>query len=171
MVGGRTIANESTDLIWSARLIALAGIGLIGYAILFLIVNFTSFIELGLGEAEVGATADSVMAFSPKFQHYVSHLQVALSGFIAATGIAVLVFAMWGIQRGERWAFWGAVATAVIAVGIALPLHYPYGLATIGHLGLIYLDVLVFAVGVALGLRAFMAPGAMRPAMRETSSR
>ena len=63
---------------------------------------------------------------------------------------------MWGIQRGQRWAFWGAVATAVVAIGVALPLHYPYGLATLGHLGLIYLDVLIFTVGVVLGLRAFM---------------
>lgn len=143
---------------WSARLIALAGVGLIGYAILFLIVNFTSFIELGLGEAETGATNASVIAFSQKFHDYVSHLQVALSGFIAAVGIALIFFAMWGIQRGQRWAFWGAVVTAVVAIGIAVPLHYPYGLATLGHLGLIYLDVLIFAVGVVLGLRAFMRP-------------
>src|SRR6266508_6809573 len=45
---------------------------------------------------------------------------------------------------------------------VALPLHYPYGLATIGHLGLIYLDLAIFIVDIALGLRAFMgeAPGA-----------
>src|SRR6266571_1706251 len=102
-------AGQGSGLLWSARLIALAGIGLIGYAILFLVVNFTSFIELGLGEAETGATDASVLAFSPKFHDYVSHLQVALSGFIAATGIALVTFAMWGIQRGERWAFWGSV--------------------------------------------------------------
>src|SRR6266704_2422072 len=72
---------------------------------------------------------------------------IALAGFIAGVGIALVVFAMWGIQRGQRWAFWGAVISAVVAVGVALPLHYPYGLATIGHLGLIYLDLLIFAVG------------------------
>src|SRR5258708_5695198 len=146
---------------WSARLIALAGVGLIGYAILFLIVNFSSFIELGLGEGETGATSASVMAFSPKFHDYVSHLQVALSGFIAAVGVALIFFARYGIQRGQRWAFWGAVVTALVAVGIALPLHYPYGLATLGHLGLIYLDVLIFSVAVILGLPTFI--GGARP--------
>lgn len=155
-------AGQGSGLVWSARLIALAGIGLIGYAILFLVVNFTSFIELGLGQAELGATKDTVLAFSPKFYDYVSHLQVALSGFIAGVGIALVVLAMWGIRRGLRWAFWGAVVSAVVAVGVALPLHYPYGLATIGHLGLIYVDLLIFAVGFVLGLRAFMgeSPGA-----------
>ena len=148
--------GQGSGLLWSARMIALAGIGLIGYAILFLVVNFTNFIELGLGQNETGATKDTVMTFSPKFYDYVSHLQVALSGFIAGVGIALVVLAMWGIQRGLRWAFWGAVVSAVVAVGIALPLHYPYGLATVGHLGLIYLDLLIFAVGFVLGLRAFM---------------
>jgi hypothetical protein len=57
--------------------------------------------------------------------------------------------------------------TAVVAVGVAVPLHYPYGLATLGHLGLIYLDVLIFAAGVVLGLRAFMrSTTTMQPAMR-----
>ncbi len=150
----RMTASQS-GVLWSARLIALAGIGLIGYAILFFVVNFTTFIELGLSEAETGATKESVIAFSPKFHDYVSHLQVALSGFIAGVGIALVVLAMWGIQRGQRWAFWGAVVSAVVAVGVALPLHYPYGLATIGHLGLIYADLLIFAVGFVLGVRAF----------------
>jgi len=151
----RMAVGQDSGLLWSARLIALAGIGLIGYAILFLVVNFTSFIELGLGQAETGATNDTVMAFSPKFHDYVSHLQVALSGFIAGVGIALVVFAIWGIQRGQRWAFWGAAVSAVVAVGVALPLHYPYGFATIGHLGLIYLDLLIFAAGFVLGVRAF----------------
>ena len=157
MRASRATARQGSGLLWSARLIALAGIGLIGYAILFLVVNFSNFIELGLGTAETGATKDTVLAFSPKFYDYVSHLQVALSGFIAGVGIALVVLAMWGIQRGLRWAFWGAVVSAVVAVGVALPLHYPYGLATIGHLGLIYLDLFIFVAGFVLGLRAFMA--------------
>jgi cytochrome bd-type quinol oxidase subunit 2 len=149
------VAASQGSLLWSARLIALAGIGLIGYAILFLVVNFTNFIELGLGQAETGATKDTVLAFSPKFYDYVSHLQVALSGFIAGVGIALVVLAMWGIQRRQKWAFWGAAVSAIVAVGVALPLHYPYGLATVGHLGLIYADLLIFVVGFVLGLRAF----------------
>ncbi len=138
----------------SAWLIALAGVGLIGYGIIFLVVNFTTFIELGLGETEVGATSATALAFSEKYYHYVSHLQVALSGFIAATGVALVAFALCGIRRGEQWAFWSSVATAVTGVAVALPLHYPWGLATIGHLGLIYLDLAVFAAGFLYGLRA-----------------
>jgi hypothetical protein len=38
----------------------------------------------------------------------------------------------------------------VIAVGVAVPLHFPYGIATIGHLGVIYLDALILLVGTVL---------------------
>jgi hypothetical protein len=44
----------------------------------------------------------------------------------------------------------------VIAVAVAVSLHFPYGIATIGHLGLIYLDALILVVGTVLaygGLR------------------
>jgi hypothetical protein len=44
----------------------------------------------------------------------------------------------------------------VFGLAVALPAHYPCGFATLGHLGLIYLDTLLFVIGAALafvGLR------------------
>jgi hypothetical protein len=43
----------------------------------------------------------------------------------------------------------------VIALGVALPLHYAYGLATLGHLGLIYLDAAILIVGTLAAQRGF----------------
>ena len=43
-----------------------------------------------------------------------------------------------------------AFVSPVIAVAVALPLHFPYGIGTLGHLGLIYLDALILVVGTAL---------------------
>lgn len=139
-----------------ATLVALSGIGLVGYGIMFLIRNFTGFIELGLTPAHVGGTPAGIRAFSPDLYQYISHLQVAVSGFFIALGVAVIALAWYGIRKGERWALWTAFLSPVIAVAIALPLHFPYGLATMGHLGLIYLDALILVVGTALayaGLR------------------
>lgn len=139
-----------------ATLVALSGIGLVGYGIMFLIRNFTGFIELGLTPAHVGGTPAEIRAFSPDLYQYISHLQVAVSGFFIALGVAVIALAWYGIRKGERWALWTAFLSPVIAVAIALPLHFPYGLATMGHLGLIYLDALILVVGTALayaGLR------------------
>ncbi len=146
----------ASSLRLGATLVAISGIGLVGYGIMFLIRNFTGFIELGLTPGHVGGTPAEIRAFSPDLYEYISHLQVAVSGFFIALGVAVIALAWYGIRKGERWALWTAFLSPVIAVAIALPLHFPYGIGTIGHLGLIYLDALILVVGTALayaGLR------------------
>jgi hypothetical protein len=129
---------------------AVAGIGFIGYAGLFLVRNFThSFLELGIGPKEVDVSKDQIQQFSPSLYHYLSHLHIALSGFIAATGLAVLL-AIYGARSGQVWAWVAAVTAPVLALAIALPAHYPWHLDTLGHLGLIYLATLVFVAGALL---------------------
>jgi hypothetical protein len=136
-----------------AKLVALSGVGLVGYGLMFLVQNFTGFIELGLTPELVGGTPERIRAFSPRLYDYISHLQVALSGFIIALGVAVILLAWIGIRGRHKWALWTAFVAPVIAVGIALPLHYPYGLDTLGHLGLIYLDAAILLVGTVLAYR------------------
>ena len=99
-----------------ANLIALGGIGLVGYGLMFLIRNFTRFIELGLTPERIGGTPEQIRAFSPHLYNYISHLQVA--------------------------------------VVVAVPLHYVYGLAALGHLGPIYLVVAILLVGTVLAQKA-----------------
>jgi cytochrome bd-type quinol oxidase subunit 2 len=142
-----------------ANVVALAGVGLVGYGIMFLIRNFTGFIELGLTPAHVGGTPEQIKAFSLDLYEYISHLQVAVSAFIIALGVAVIALALFGIRNGERWALWTAFLTPVIGVAIALPLHFPYGIGTIGHLGLIYLDAVILLVGTVLSYKALKSAG------------
>src|SRR5215217_7432935 len=122
-----------------ATLVALSGVGLVGYGIMFLIRNFTGFIELGLTPQHVGGSPEQIRAFSPD-----------LSGFIIGLGIAVIALAWYGIRRGESWALWTALLSPVIALAVALPLHYLYGIGTLGHLGVIYLDALILLVGIVV---------------------
>ena len=134
-----------------ATLMAIAAAGFIGYAGLFLARNFTgSFLELGIGPDQVDVTKDQLQQFSPSLAHYLSHLHLALAGFIAATGLAVLLLAVYGVRAGHGWAWGAAVAAPVLGLAVALPAHYPWNLDTFGHLGLIYLATLVFAVGALL---------------------
>ncbi len=144
-------APGSPDL--GAKLVALAGLGLIGYGLMFLIRNFTGFIELGLTPQHVGGTPEQIRAFSPHLYYYISHLQVAVAAFIIALGVAVVALAWQGIRTRQRWALWTAFVAPVIAVGLALPLHYVYGLATLGHLGLIYLDAAILLVGTIVAYK------------------
>jgi hypothetical protein len=138
-------------------LMGTAAVGLIGYAAIFLVRNFTdSFLELGIGPNEVQVGKDAIQQFSPSLFHYVSHLHIAVSGFIAATGLAVLFLVAYGVRRGELWAWVGAVAAPVVGLAVALPAHYPNHFDTLGHLGLVYLTTVIFVAGALLALRGII---------------
>ena len=130
-----------------ANLIALGGIGLVGYGLMFLIRNFTRFIELGLTPERIGGTPEQIRAFSPHLYNYISHLQVAISGFLMAFAVQLMGLAWFGVRRGERWALWTAAGSAALAYLVAVPLHFVYGLATLLHLGPFGLVALVLIAG------------------------
>jgi hypothetical protein len=156
-VAPRTLHHEEPWLRWGSWLMGLAAIGFIGYGVLFFIRNFTdSFLELGIGPNEVNVGKDQIQQFSPSLYEYISHLQIALSGFIAATGLAVLFLVAYGVRRGHGWAWIGAVASPVLALAVALPAHYPNHFDTLGHLGLIYLATLIFVVGALMTGKAIL---------------
>lgn len=143
--------QESSALKWGVYLMSFAALAFIGYAAIFFVRNFTdSFLELGIGPEQVSVGKTEIEAFSPSLYHYIGHLHIAVSGFIASTGLAVAALAWFGVRRGYLWAWVAAVTAAVLGLVVALPAHYPYGFDTIGHLGLIYLATAIFVVGVVL---------------------
>jgi hypothetical protein len=158
MTTTRTAPTTRTDdarLRIGSGIMALAGLGFVGYGVLFFVRNFTdAFLELGIGREQVDVGKDQIEQFSPELLNYVSHLHIAVAGFIAAAGIAVTSLAWYGVRRGELWAWVTAVVVPVLGLVVALPAHYPWGFDTIGHLGLIYADTLLFVVGAAI---AFLA--------------
>jgi hypothetical protein len=148
-----TTVDGTSRLRVGSAVMALAGLGFIGYAVMFFVRNFTnSFLELGIGHNEVSVGKDEIKAFSPSLYEYIGHLHIAISGFIAATGLAVVALAWFGVRRGQIWAWVAAVAAPVLALAVALPAHYPNDFDTFGHLGLIYADTLLFAVGALIAL-------------------
>jgi hypothetical protein len=153
-VSGTSVRTSAAT---GANIVALAGLGLIAYGLMFLVRNFTGFTELGLTSELVGGTPQEIQAFSQNLYNYISHLQVALSGFIIALGLVVIALARFGIRHGENWALWTAFLAPVVAVGIALPLHYPFHFATLGHLGLIYIDAALLLLGTIVSYRAIKA--------------
>jgi hypothetical protein len=162
-VGETSGERSATALRAGSWLMGIAAVGFIGYAVIFFVRNFTdSFLELGIGPSEVNVGKEEIQAFSPSLFHYVGHLHVAVSGFIAATGVAVLFLVAYGVRRGELWAWVGAVTAPVLGLAVALPAHYPNGFDTIGHLGLIYLAVVIFMAGALLALRGITGARAGR---------
>ena len=145
-------ARDTTSADVGAWMVIVAGVGLLVYGLVFLRRNFTGFIELGLTPAHIGATPDEIRAISPRLFNYISHLQVAIAGFIMALGVAVVSLGWNGLRAGITWTAWTVVSVVLVAVAVALPLHYVYGLATMGHLGTLYVDVGLLVVGSLLSL-------------------
>jgi hypothetical protein len=138
-------------------LMSVGAVAFIGYAVIFFVRNFTdSFLELGIGAEQVSVGKSEIEAFSPSLYHYISHLHIAVSGFIAATGLAVAALSWFGVRRRQMWAWVAAVAAPVLGLAVALPAHYPWGFDTVGHLGLIYLATAIFVFGAALSGKALL---------------
>jgi hypothetical protein len=146
--------EKPSELKLGSAVMVIGAVAFIAYAAWFFIRNFTGqFLEVGIGPEQVAVGRKQILAFSPQLYDYISHLHIALSGFIAATGLAVALLAWFGVRRGYVWAWVSAVVVPVVGLAVAIPSHYPYGLATFGHLGPVYLATAVFVVGalVALG--------------------
>jgi hypothetical protein len=149
--------EETPGLKVGSGLMLLGALGFLVYAVIFLARNFTdNFLELGIGREQVDVGKDQIEQFSPQLYDYISHLHIAVSGFIAATAVGTAFLIWFGVRKGHAWAWIGAVATPVVGLAVALPSHYPYGFDTIGHLGLIYLATAVFVVGALLALRPIL---------------
>jgi cytochrome bd-type quinol oxidase subunit 2 len=151
-----TLLKTERRLAQGSALMALAALGFVGYGLVFFARNFSgSFLELGIGPNEVQSSREQIEAFDKDLFHYIQHIQIALSGFIMAAGVAIAALAWFGVRRGLRWAYVTAVVVPVLALGVALPAHYPYHLDTVGHLGFPYLATAVFVVGAGLALPSF----------------
>jgi hypothetical protein len=174
VAGGAFMMNATIqrNLNRGATLMTVAAVAFIAYAALFLTLSFTGRnLELGITTSEVDKTGDEINAFSPSLMDYVRHLHVAVAGFVAALGVAIIGLAWSGVRIGHLWAWSYAVASAVLALAVALPLHYPYGFATLLHLGPIYVATVIFVAGALVAWRGFAAMEKERPtAARPTAA-
>ncbi|MFC6716376.1 hypothetical protein ACFQGT_20045 [Natrialbaceae archaeon GCM10025810] len=143
-----------------ALLMALAGLGFVGYGAVFLLRALTgSGFEIGVHALD-GVTRGELAGTHPEVVYYITHLHVALAGFIVATGIAVAALAWYGVRTGQVWAWATAIAASVVALAIALPMHYTGGFAHdwVTHLAPIYVATIAFVIGAVMALVSMRAP-------------
>jgi len=130
----------------------------LAYAIVFIFRAFsgTGF-EIGVTTLN-GVTPAQLNQLSPAVMAYITHLHVATAGFIAATAVAVIGLAWYGVRTGAWWAWITAVISPVVGLALALPLHYTGAFEHdwVSHLGPIYLGTLIFVVGAVMVLVALM---------------
>jgi hypothetical protein len=155
------VAEVQTELGSNLRngslLMALAGVGFIGYGIVFLVLNFTGGgFEIGVSTLGGMTSAD----LNPTVAYYISHLHVATAAFIISTGIAVTALSWYGVRQRLTWAWVTTVVAAVVGLVLALPMHYTadaFAHNWMTHLGPIYLTTIIFVVGVVLSYRGLQA--------------
>ena len=137
-----------------AGLMVLGALIFLVYAVVFLFRAFTSSgFELGV-ETLNGVTPQQLDGLNPAIMAYITHLHVAIAGFIAATAIAVGGLAWYGVRDGLWWAWITAVIVPVVGLAVALPLHYMghFDYNWVNHLGPIYLATIIYVVGAVLAL-------------------
>ena len=130
----------------------------LAYAIVFIFRAFsgTGF-EIGVTTLN-GVTPAQLNQLSPAVMAYITHLHVATAGFIAATAVAVIGLAWYGVRAGAWWAWITAVISPVVGLAVALPLHYTGAFEHdwVSHLGPIYVGTLIFVVGAVMVLTGLM---------------
>jgi hypothetical protein len=127
------------------------------YAIVFFFRAFSSAgFEVGVATLN-GVTAQQLNQLNPAIMAYIAHLHVAIAGFIAATAIAVIGLAWYGVRAGAWWAWITAVISPVVGLVVALPMHYTGAFEHdwVSHLGPIYVGTLIFVVGAVMALVGF----------------
>ena len=147
-IANLSIASDRLEV--GSRLIALAALAVFLYGLLFLIVDFTTFTEVGLTSGQAGGSPATISGYSPALFNYVSHLQVAISGFMMSFAIQVGALAWYGVRRGMRWAWWTVAIASAVAYVVAVPLHFVYGLATVAHLGPFAIVAALLVAGIWL---------------------
>ena len=137
-----------------ASLMVLGALIFLVYAVVFLFRAFASSgFELGV-ETLNGVTPQQLDGLNPAIMGYITHLHVAIAGFIAATAIAAGGLAWYGVRDGLWWAWITAVIVPVVGLAVALPLHYMghFDYNWVNHLGPIYLGTIIYVVGAVQAL-------------------
>src|SRR5713101_9556972 len=141
-----------------AALMVLGALIFLVYAVVFFFLAFASSgFEIGVATLN-GVTRQQLDGLNPAIMAYITHLHVATAGFIAATAIAVIGLAWYGVRAGAWWAWITAVISPVVGLAVALPLHYTGAFEHdwVSHLGPIYVGTLIFVVGAAMALIGLM---------------
>jgi hypothetical protein len=132
----------------------LAALLFLAYAVAFFFRAFASSgFEVGVSTLN-GVTPKQLDELNPAIMAYITHLHVAVAGFIAATAIAAGSLAWYGIRDGLWWAWITAVIVPVVGLAVALPMHYMghFNYDWVSHLGPIYVGTIIYVIGAVVAL-------------------
>ena len=95
-------------------------------------------------------TAEEIRRINPRLVPLVAHDRASFGGMLMSTGVFVVLAAMWGWQRGQKWLWMSLGAAGSMAYGCTLVIHWTVGYTSLGHLLPAYGGLM--ALGIALAL-------------------
>src|SRR5262249_42276163 len=112
---------------WGQLLFVAHGVALVTAGLVISAIGCTTvFVPEDL--AFMGTTAAALQLANPRLLPVVAHDRASLGGMLVASGLVVLLSALWGWRRGERWLWWtyllGGGAAYAAAVGVHLAVGY-----------------------------------------------
>ena len=148
-------------------LMVLAGFGLIVGGLAISYVGLTAvFVPTDL--TFMNTTAAALNGANDRLLSFIAHDRAGFGGALISAGVAILLLAAWGWQRGNAWVWWCLAASASVGFGAALGVHLAVAYTDFWHVAPIYAGILVSGVSLTLA-GPFLLAGADKPMAKRSS--
>ena len=135
--------------LWGQLLMIGVGGGLaVAGAVISTVGLTTVFVPTDL--AFLGTESHHLQSSDPHLLPFIAHDRAGFGGALIGAGLAVLLIAMWGWRRGERWVWWCLLIGCAFGTVPVLVVHFAIGYTHVEHLLPVYALVVATVVGLTL---------------------
>jgi dihydroorotate dehydrogenase len=135
--------------LWGQGVLVVLGVGLMGAGVVIASIGVTQvFVPEDL--EFLHTTAAALHAANPHLVALIAHDRAGLGGALVSAGLAVLLAALWGFRRGNRWLWWMWLCTGTPAIAAALSVHLIIGYTNLFHLAPVLALLVLFVLALAL---------------------
>jgi hypothetical protein len=106
----------------------------------------------------MGTSAQALAAANDRLLSFIAHDRAGFGGALVSAGVAVLLIAAWGWERGQAWVWWTLLGSAAAGFGAALAIHIGVAYTDFLHVLPVYGGIAFTAVSLVLG-RRFLTAG------------
>jgi dihydroorotate dehydrogenase len=135
--------------LWGQLLFVLHGAALLGAGAVISVIGAT-FVFVPEDLEFMGTTAEALASANPRLVPLVAHDRACLGGMLIASGLVVLLSALWGYRRGRRWLWWSYAGGGTAAYAAAVGVHLAVGYTSAWHLLPALLGSLLLLAGLVL---------------------